>query len=497
MITTDRGRTFETAEQFQADQATKAKEKCPEARIINRHMKQDGNSYQEFLSGKTLIDPDTGLKEIPELNPMLFDFQRDLVRWALRRGRAAIWADCGLGKGPMALEWARHIPGKVLIVAPLAVSQQFKREAEKFGVEVGLAKTQDEISKRITITNYERLAAFEPDQFTGVVLDESSILKAFDGKTRNQLIEVFSQTPFRLCCSATPAPNDHMELCNHAEFLGVMTRTEMLSMFFVHDGGDTSKWRIKGHAEKDFWRWICSWAVILRKPSDLCYEDKDFLLPSIKFISHTIDSGKPADGTLFAIEAATLQERVSARRSSIKDRVALAAEIANDIPIDRQILVWCNLNRESDALTRAITGAVEVKGSDSAEHKEQAIIDFVDGRTRAIVSKPVMFGYGLNLQCCSDNIFVGLSDSYEQFYQAVRRSWRFGQKRQVDVHIITAKTEGAVLANIQRKEVDAQRMTDGMLAEMKDLNTQALRGGLVRVKTEYNPKVEMIYAIGS
>lgn len=441
--------------------------------------------YQDFLAAKLAIDPNTGLKEMPTLNPMLFDFQRDIVRWALRRGRAAIWADCGLGKGPMALEWAKHIPGDVLIVAPLAVSQQFKREAEKFGIEVGLAKHHDEITKRITITNYERIDGFEAGRFTGVVLDESSILKSFDGKTRTMLIEKFAQTPFRLCCTATPAPNDHMELGNHAEFLGVMTRTEMLSMYFVHDGGDTSKWRIKGHAEKEFWKWICSWAVMMRKPSDLGYDDGDFELPPIEFHSHTVDSGVPAEGMLFAMEAATLQERIGARRASIDDRVQLAADIANDIPINKQVIVWCNLNGESEALTKAIAGAVEVKGSDTSEYKERAVVDFIENRTRAIISKPVIFGYGLNLQNCSDVIFVGLSDSYEQFYQAIRRCWRFGQKNPVNVHLITAKTEGAVLANIQRKELDANRMAEGMLTHMRELNKQAIHGGTIRMKTEY------------
>jgi superfamily II DNA or RNA helicase len=443
------------------------------------------SDYQDFLANKALIDPDTGLKEISALNPHHKDFQRDLVRWALRRGRGAIWADCGLGKGLMALDWADHIPGEVLIVAPLAVSQQFKREADKFGVDVGLAKNQDEITKRITVTNYERLDGFDPSRFTGVVLDESSILKSFDGKTRTQLIETFAQTPFRLCCSATPAPNDHMELGNHAEFLGVMTRTEMLAMFFVHDGGDTSKWRIKKHAEKEFWKWICSWAVMLRKPSDLDYDDEEFKLPPIEFHSHTIDSGVAAEGMLFAMEASTLQERIGARRSSIKDRVALAAEIANDIPIKRQVLVWCNLNGESEALTKAIAGAVEVKGSDSSDHKERSIVDFISNKTRVLVSKPTIFGYGLNLQNCSDVIFVGLSDSYEQFYQAIRRCWRFGQKKQVNVHIITAKTEGAVLSNIHRKETDANRMAEGMLVNMRDINKAMIHGGTVRMKSEY------------
>jgi len=276
-----------------------------------------------------------------------------------------------------------------------------------------------------------------------------------------------------------------MELGNHAEFLGVMTRTEMLAMFFVHDGGDTSKWRIKGHAEGEFWKWICQWAVMMRKPSDLGYEDKDFKLPTIEFYSQTVDSGKASEGMLFAMPASTLAERIGAKRASIDDRVKLAADIANDIPIKRQVLIWCNLNGESEALTKQIAGAVEVKGSDSSAHKEQAVIDFVSGKTRALVSKPAIFGYGLNLQNCHDVIFVGLSDSYEQFYQAVRRCHRFGQKKKVNIHIVTATTEGAVLANIQRKEADAERMSEGMLVHMRDLNKQAIHGGTVRMKSEY------------
>lgn len=447
-------------------------------------------NYQEFLTQKAFSDPDTGLRNIPLLNPMLFDFQRDLVKWALRRGRAAIWADCGLGKGPMALEWARHIPGEVLIVAPLAVSQQFKREAEKFGVEVGLAKTQDDITKKITITNYERIDNFEPSRFTGVVLDESSILKSFDGITRTALISMFAQTPFRLCCTATPAPNDHMELGNHAEFLGVMTRTEMLSMFFVHDGGETQKWRLKGHAQAEFWKWICSWAVMLRKPSDLGYEDSGFILPPVKFIDHKVDCDEPSDGMLFALPAATLQERIGARRASIDARVECAAKIAHKI--SGQVLLWCNLNSESDALRKAIPDAVEVKGSDSAEYKEKSILDFVDSKIRVLVSKSSICGFGMNLQNCADQIFVGLSDSYEAFYQAVRRSWRFGQKNPVNVHIVTAKTEGAVVSNIKRKEADAEKLANGMLVHMREINSDIIHGGTVRMKSEYDARREMI-----
>lgn len=441
------------------------------------------DDYQEFLTNKAISDTATGLIEVPSLNPMLFDFQRDIVTWALRRGRAAIWADCGLGKGPMALTWADHIPGEVLIVAPLAVSLQFKTEAEKFGVDIGLAKTADQIAKRITVTNYERLENFDPSRFTGVVLDESSILKSFDGATRTQLIDMFKDVPFRLCCTATPSPNDHIELGNHAEFLGVMTRTEMLAMFFVHDGGETQKWRIKGHAQKEFWKWICSWAVMIRKPSDLGYDDSAFALPDIKYHQHLVDAGDALDGQLFAMPAATLQERIGARRVSVNARVELTAKIANDTT--RPFLVWCNLNSESEKLTKSIRGAIEVKGSDSIEHKEKALMDFVQGNIRVLVSKPTICGFGMNLQHCADQVFVGLNDSYEQFYQAIRRSWRFGQKNEVNIHVVAAKIEGAVVSNIKRKEADAQKMADGMLAEMRELNYQAIHGGQIRMKAGY------------
>ena len=250
-------------------------------------------SYGQFLRSKVVSDPATGLRDLPDLSPMLFDFQRDIVRWALRRGRAAIFADCGLGKTPMQLEWARHIPGRVLILAPLAVSAQTVREAGKFGID-GVEYSRGGSAARIVVTNYEMLPHFDPADFTGIVLDESSILKSYDGATRNAIIEAFAQTPFRLACTATPAPNDYMELGNHAEFLGALTRSEMLSTYFVHDGGETQKWRLKGHAERDFWRWLCSWAVTIRKPSDLGYEDGDFILPPIEYIEHVVHAEKSA-----------------------------------------------------------------------------------------------------------------------------------------------------------------------------------------------------------
>ena len=446
------------------------------------------SAYEQFLQAKAVLDPATGLKNLPSLNSMLFDFQRDIVRWALRRGRAAIFADCGMGKTPMQLEWARHIPGNVLILAPLAVSAQTVREGEKFGVAVRYCRAQGQAQPGITVTNYEMLDHFDPAYFTGIVLDESSILKAYDGKTRTRIIEAFAKTPFRLACTATPAPNDYMELGNHAEFLGVMSRVEMLSMFFVHDGGETQKWRLKGHAEAEFWKWLCSWAVMIRKPSDLGYEDGAFILPELVMHEHNVKVTDTLDGYLFPVEAETLQERIAARRETIAERVSDCAAIVNDT--DRPFLVWCNLNNESEALIRAIQGAVEVKGSDALEDKERNLLAFSRGEIRVMVTKPSIAGHGLNWQHCADVAFVGLSDSYEQYYQAVRRCWRFGQTRSVNVHVITAETEGAVVANIKRKEADATRMAENMVEHMKDLNAEALHGGAQRDKAQYGRDVK-------
>ena len=440
--------------------------------------------YQEFIKTKAIIDSATGLKDIPQLNPLLFPFQRDIVTWALRRGRAAIFADCGMGKTPMQLEWAKHIPGKVLILAPLAVAQQTVREAAKFGIEdVAYSRKSSDSLGHITITNYEMLEHFNPDDFAGIVLDESSILKAYDGKTRTQIVDGFAQTPFRLACTATPAPNEYMELGNHAQFLSVMSYTEMLSMFFVHDGGETQKWRLKGHAETDFWKWLCSWAVMIRKPSDLGYDDGEFKLPEMVMHDVTVKVDKPTSGMLFAINAETLQERIAARRDTVQDRVSHTAAIVN--ATQDQFLVWCNLNSEGDALRKTIPGAIEVKGSDDWAVKESNLLKFSSGEIRVLVTKPTIAGHGLNWQNCANMAFVGLSDSYEQFYQAVRRCWRFGQKRSVNVYVVCAENEGNVVSNIKRKEREALDMAANMVEHMKDLNSEALKGATQRSKTEY------------
>ena len=444
--------------------------------------------YQSFIESKRVADAPSGLTEIGDLNPMLFDFQRDIVRWALRRGRAAIFADCGLGKTPKQLEWASHIPGRVIVVAPLAVGKQTEREGAKFGIECRYTRKDE--GDRITITNYEMIDRFNPQDFTGIVLDESSILKSYTGKFRNYIIEEWGRVPFRLCATATPAPNDYMELGNHAEFLGVMTRTEMLSMFFVHDGGETQKWRLKGHAETEFWRWLCSWAVMIRKPSDLGYPDEGFTLPPCHIHERTVavPSDDPYGDFLFAMEAQTLQERIQARRASVDDRCAAAAELVN--ASTEPWIVWCNLNSESAALARLIPDAVEVSGSDSLDAKEERMHGFTEGKYRVIDTKPSIAGFGMNWQHCPNMAFVGLSDSYEQFYQAVRRCWRFGQTREVNAWIITSETEGAVVANIKRKEDDARRMADNMIEHMHDLNENSVKG-LAVVDRSYIPKTQM------
>lgn len=448
------------------------------------------NDYAEFIKSKAVADIATGLREIPTLNPMLFPHQADMVRWALRRGRAALFADCGLGKSPMELEWANKQPHECLIVAPLAVAHQFVREAQKFGVDVAYAKDQSQVTKRITITNYERLENFHIEQFGAVSLDESSILKNSSGAYCKWMIESFKNTPFRLVASATPAPNDVMEIGTQAEFLGVMGRSEMLAMYFTHDGGDTSKWRVKGHAKKAFWEWMATWAVMIRKPSDLGYSDDGFVLPPLRMHEHRVSVASPTSGFLFALEAHTLQERQAARRESIANRVKACADLVN--ASDRPFLVWCNLNDESAQLAAAIPDAIEVTGSDSDEHKEAAIVGFLEGKYRVMVSKPKIAGLGMNLQHCSDMAFVGLSDSYEQLYQSIRRCYRFGQKNIVNVHVITAETEGAVVSNIKRKEREAEETYNAMIEHMKDLNSAALHGGVVRNKTDYNPTIPML-----
>lgn len=431
--------------------------------------------YDEFLAGKRRSAESAGF-DPGGMSGALFPFQRDIVRWACRKGRAAVFADCGLGKTIMQLEWARlvsdHTGGRVLILAPLAVSRQTRREGSKFGIPVTVCRSQADVGgPGIYVANYEVLHRFDPESFSGVVLDESSILKSFSSKTRCAIIESFRKTPYRLACTATPSPNDYMELGNHAEFVGAMTRAEMLSMFFVHDGGDTSKWRIKGHAKDAFWDFVSSWAVLVRSPGDMGYGADGFVLPPLHEIVHEVESGYVEDGVLFPVEADGLLAQSRARRATVEQRVAMAAQIVNSSP--DPWIVWCDRNDESEMLAKSIPDAVEVRGSDSVEHKEDAMLGFADGRYRVIVTKPSICGFGMNWQHCADMCFVGLSNSYEQYYQAIRRCYRFGQLDEVSVHIVTSDIEAGVVRNVMRKKGEAEEMEQQMVRRAASIREDA------------------------
>jgi superfamily II DNA or RNA helicase len=423
----------------------------------------------------------------------LFDFQEAIVKWALKRGRAAIFADTGLGKTAMQVTWAwevcKHTGGDVLILAPLCVAQQTVEEAAKFGVTVKYCRSDAQVEPGITITNYEMIEHFDCDSFAGVVLDESSILKAHTSKTRKALTHAFQQTPYKLSCTATPSPNDHMELGHQAEFLGVMNQQEMLATYFTHDGGETNKWRLKGHGKIKFWEWMATWAVCIKSPDDLGFDGSRYILPPLNMLEQVVESGQLVEGQLFAVVAQTLSERRQAKRGSLSDRVQMAADIANNT--DGQVIVWCHLNDESTALAKAIDGAVEVTGSMTLSEKEKRVMAFTKGEARVLVSKASICGFGMNWQHCQNMVFAGLDDSFEAFYQAVRRCWRFGQTKQVNVHIITADTEGAVKENIARKQRQADEMSEKMVGYMRELTKRQIIGAASNTET-YNPTMPMI-----
>lgn len=427
--------------------------------------------YDSFIAHKLSTVAPTGIKGEFSLPESMFPHQSALTAWALRRGRAAIFADTGLGKSRMQLAWAdavyRYTKRPVLILAPLAVAPQTVDEGAAMGVAVTPSRDGAEVVPGINITNYDRLHRFDAGMFGAVVLDESSCIKHHDTKTLRTLLEAFRDTPFKLCATATPAPNDWTELGTHAEFLGICTRQEMLAEFFTHDGGDTSIWRLKGHARHVFWRWVSTWGAMVRRPSDLGFDDAAYALPSLHLHEHLVETDMPTNGMLFATEAQTLSERRDARRMSLHDRVRACASIVNGEASEPWV-VWCDLNAEGDALTMAIDGAVQIAGSDSIEEKEQRLADFAAGRFRVLVSKPSICGFGLNWQHVARMAFVGVTDSFEAYYQAVRRCWRFGQKRDVHVHVFASSAEGAVVANLKRKERDALQMAEALSAETRD-----------------------------
>jgi superfamily II DNA or RNA helicase len=450
------------------------------------------SDYGEFIATKSRSVAFDACPRAGDLAPHLFPHQRAIVDWALRRGRCAVFSDTGTGKTAMQIEWARNVStaGRVLILAPLAVAEQTVREAARFGVHVEYARAANETDSRIVITNYDMLDHFTDEAWVGVILDESSILKAYDGKTRTAIIEAFGAAPFRLACTATPAPNDHTELGNHAEFLGIRSRVEMLAEYFCHDGGDTATWRLKGHAVDLFWRWVCTWAVTLKKPSDIGFDDKGYDLPPLTMKEHVVsvdDNLAQKAGLLFAPDANTLSEQRATRRMTMERRAEKASELA---AIDGPVLIWCELNDEADEIERRIPGAVQVRGSDDRETKRERLLGFSEGRYRVLVSKPSICGFGLNWQHCATVIFAGASHSYEQTYQAIRRCWRFGQAKPVTVHVIRAETESAIVANFRRKEADAERMSREMVERMRETMAAAV-GVSARQTNAYNPQVQM------
>lgn len=447
--------------------------------------------YEQFIKSKQAADVPTGFDCDVPVGP-LFDFQAACVKWALKRGRAALFLDTGLGKTLCQTTWAQlvheHTGLNVIIAAPLCVAQQTVEEAAKFGITVKYCRAQDQVEPGITITNYEMLEHFDLESFGGVVLDESSILKSHTSRTREEIVAAFRSTPYKLSCTATPSPNDYIELGNQAAFLGVMSAQEMLATFFTHDGGDTSKWRLKGHGKTRFWEWMATWAICIRNPADLGFDGARYELPPLKMVEHTVSGGELLEGQLFAVTAQSLTERRQAKKGSMDDRLELAARIANGTT--EPVIVWCHMNEESERLTRMIAGAVEVTGSMTSDQKTKSIMAFTHGEARVLVSKSSICGFGLNWQHCNNMIFAGMDDSFEKYYQAVRRCHRFGQKRRVNVHIITAETEGAVKANIERKQSQANEMAGEMVAHMRGITRRQIEGARSNTET-YAPTVQM------
>lgn len=433
--------------------------------------------YEDFVAAKRRQEVATGHKP-GELNEHLFDFQHAIVSWAVRRGRAAIFADTGLGKTLMQLSWAdevaSHTKGIVLVLAPLAVSEQTIEQGSTFGIEVKrVPHGETPNHPGVWITNYERMDAIDFDSLHGLVLDESSILKSHTGKTRTELINRCQAVPYRLSCTATPSPNDFEELGNQCEFLGVMTRTEMLATYFMNDTGDTGTWVLKGWGASRFWEWMGSWAVVLRNPSDIGFDGSRYNLPAPEYHEHVVETD--VSGDLFAKPAQTMLERRKAQRDSIEARCIELAKVVN-ADTSEPWLIWCHLNDEAEMLKSMIEGAVNVQGSDSVEFKTDAMMRFSRGELRVLISKPKICGYGMNWQHCARMAFVGLDDSFEKFYQAVRRCYRFGQKRHVQVHVFTAENEGQILLNLKRKESQHHEMSQKMVEHMKDIMNAELQG---------------------
>jgi len=422
---------------------------------------------------------------VGNVHESLFPFQRDCVEMLMKVGRGAAFLDTGLGKTIIQCEWARHVPGEVLFVAPLAVAQQTIKEAKKhLGMTIDYSK-DGTVKGQFTITNYERVENFDCERFEGVVLDESSILKGQNSKTKAMLCSRFSGATYKLAATATPAPNDYTELGNHAEFLGIMNTQEMLTRWFIHDSANTGDWRLKGHAVKPFWQWVSSWAACVSKPSDLGYSNEGYDLPPINMKTHTIETDlldTEEEGMLFdtgKFGSVSSAELGRWKRHSAIERAQLVADMVNGN--DETWIVWCESNQESELLSKLIPDAVEVKGADSIDKKERDLIAFSEGRARVIISKPKICGFGMNWQHCHNIIFASISYSYEKFYQAVRRSYRFGQEKEVNVHVFIADAELSVWRAVESKATDHSAMKDHMKYAV------FAKGESSAVKIDYNP----------
>lgn len=438
--------------------------------------------YEAFLQAKAQMGTRDGFEPV-WMPDFLFDFQQSLVEWAILKGKAAILADCGLGKSPMQLVWSENVVrftnGRVLILTPLAVAAQTAREAEKFGIEVHRSADGRNLPRSgIIITNYERLHYFDPADFVGVVCDESSILKSFDGVRRGEITDFMKKIPYRLLCTATAAPNDYVELGTSSEALGELGYMDMLARFFKNDQnnaatgrgylGAANEWRFKGHAERPFWRWVSSWARALRHPSDLGFSDMRFVLPPLVEKEHIVEAAILAPGALFALPAVGLQEQREERRRTIRERCERVAALVADT--GKPALVWCHLNAEGDLLEQLIPGSVQVSGDDPDEAKEERFLAFASGSdssARVLVTKPKIGAWGLNFQHCAHVTFFP-SHSFEQYYQGVRRCWRFGQTRPVRVDLVASEGERGVMANLQRKAAQADRMFGALVEHMND-----------------------------
>lgn len=422
-------------------------------------------AYADFLARKQARVGNTGREvQTSAVHTLLHPWQAEIVRWAVRVGRAAVWADTGLGKTVMQVEWARLSGDTSLIVAPLAVCAQTVREAAKLGVAARYVRSGDEVTGTgVWVTSYEMVERFDPATLDAVVLDEASILKQSDGKTRTRMIRHFASVPARLACTATPAPNDPEELTSQAEFLGHSTRTNMLASYFVHDADG---WRLKGHARGPMFRWMSTWAVALRRPSDMGYPDEGYVLPGLDIVPETVPVEMEAEGQLFPTELGGVGGRAKVRRETLAARCARAAELVSAEP-DEPWLIWCGLNDEADTLAKLIPGAVNVHGGWSPEDKAKALLDFADGQIRYLIIKPSIAAFGLNWQHCARMVFVGLNDSYETYYQSIRRCYRYGQQRVVRAHIVLSDLESQIAANVSAKEREASAITAALVAEMQ------------------------------